>query len=104
MTLPALTPARGSQCAKILAALKTGPKTAAEIHQLCGFSRLNSRIAELRKRGHEITCERGSGTGPAAYLYTLVLPHGAGAPLPSSAPARPPLETWWERNEGSLRA
>lgn len=72
MTLPAARPARYSQSKKILDALSTGPKSAAEIHQLCGPSRLNSRVAELRKRGHVIECERvPGGSGPGAYVYTL---------------------------------
>jgi hypothetical protein len=31
--------------------------------------RLNSRVSELRKRGHDIECERRKGTGPRAFFY-----------------------------------
>jgi hypothetical protein len=44
--------------------------TAAEIHQLAGFSRLNSRISELRKRGYEIEHET-TGVGAAGSRYRL---------------------------------
>ncbi len=63
-----------SQNSDILAYLSDGEwKTVAEIHRACGFSRLNSRISELRARGHDIECEhiRGAGTGSHAYRYRL---------------------------------
>lgn len=67
---------RPSQCDLIYSVLRDGlPHTAAEIHQRCGYSRLNSRIAELRsRRGLNIVCEHipGAGTGPDAYRYTLI--------------------------------
>lgn len=47
--------------------------TTAEIHRRAGFSRLNSRIAELRKRGYLIECRRieGAAPGPDAQEYRL---------------------------------
>jgi hypothetical protein len=78
MTLPARQPARFSQCARILHLLKDGkPHTTAEIHQVCGPSRLNSRIAELRKRGWDIEGFHVAGkTGASGYGYQLVSFHG----------------------------
>lgn len=70
---------RASQCDLIAAVLADGRwHTAAEIHQRCGFSRLNSRVAELRKRGLAIVCEhvKGAGLGAAAYRYRLLLAGG----------------------------
>lgn len=66
-------PHRFSQCAKILAVLEDGqPHTVSEIHARAGYSRLNSRVSELRKYGYTITCERVPGaTGTDAYVYTL---------------------------------
>lgn len=63
-----------SQCDLIAAVLADGqPHTAAEIHERCGFSRLNSRIAELRsRRGLNIECRHVAGVGSAAYEYRLV--------------------------------
>lgn len=65
-----------SQCDLILSVLRDGQwHTAAEIHDRCGYSRLNSRISELRDRGHNIPpCEHidGAGTGPEAYRYRLI--------------------------------
>lgn len=66
---------RPSQCDLISAVLRDGEwHTADEIHRRCGFSRLNSRVAELRRRGMSIVCEhvKGQGSGPAAYRYRLV--------------------------------
>lgn len=76
MTLPARQPARFSQCSKILRVLQDGkPHTSAEIHRLCGPSRLNSRIAELRKRGWEIKSFHIEGErGAAGYGYQLISP------------------------------
>lgn len=66
---------RPSQNARILAVLGEGGWwTTAEIHRLAGFSRLNSRIAEIRSRGYEIECERIEGVpaGPHAQAYRLL--------------------------------
>jgi hypothetical protein len=63
-----------SQSERILEVLSDGlPKTTAQIHQLAGFSRLNSRVAEMRRRGFVITCEHIEGVpaGPHAQAYTL---------------------------------
>lgn len=66
----AVTP---SQCDLIAAVLRDGEwHTAAAIHQRCGYSRLNSRIAELRRIRHMlIDCEHipGAGRGAEAYRY-----------------------------------
>lgn len=62
-----------SQCDRILAFLSDGrPHRMEEVHQAVGFCRLNSRIAELRSRGHVIVCEKTK----RVYVYRLV-----GAPL-----------------------
>lgn len=60
-----------TQCARLLELLRHGPKTTAEL--LDGVPCIvHSRIAELRDRGHDIVCERITGQGANAYLYTLV--------------------------------
>lgn len=57
-----------SQCDRILRVLSDGrPHSMQEIHRLVGFCRLNSRVAELRKRGHRITCDKTGGR----YVYRL---------------------------------
>lgn len=44
-----------SQCAAILRVLRDGQvHSVREIHERAGFSRLNSRITDLRKQGHSI--------------------------------------------------
>lgn len=64
--------ARHSQCARVLAVLSDGrPHTMTEIHRRAGTMRLNSRVAELRKRGYPIApCKRVNGE----YVYQLLLP------------------------------
>lgn len=64
----------GSQNHRILRVLGDGDwHTTAEIHRRAGFSRLNSRVAELRSRGFVIECERVSGeSGARGYAYRLV--------------------------------
>jgi hypothetical protein len=64
----------GSQNDRVLAVLADGlPHSAAEIHRRAGFSRLNSRVAELRsKEGLRIVCEHVGGTGSEAFHYTLL--------------------------------
>ena len=67
-----------SQCDRVLYVLEVGEAhTIQEIHERAGTMRLNSRVAELRKRGHEIVCTREKGT----YVYRLLraTPEGAGA-------------------------
>ena len=64
-----------SQSQRILAVLNDNRwHTVAEIHRRAGFSRLNSRVAELRARGYGIECEHvsGHGRGSEAYRYRLV--------------------------------
>lgn len=63
----------GSQNARLLDVLRQGPATNAEIHARAGHMIVNSRVAELRDRGFEISCEHVDGeVGAAAYRYTLV--------------------------------
>lgn len=58
-----------SQCDRILAVLADGCEhEMRDIHRVAGFCRLNSRVSELRSRGHEITCRREG----ACYFYRLV--------------------------------
>jgi hypothetical protein len=54
-------PKPDSQCGRILALLRDGePHSMREIHRVCGFSRLNSRVSELRKvYGYVIDCVKG---------------------------------------------
>lgn len=63
-----------SQCDRIAAVLADGqPHRMTDIHRVVGFCRLNSRIAELRTRGHVIVCERKG----ADYIYTELVHPGA---------------------------
>jgi hypothetical protein len=61
-----------SQCARVLSVLADGkPHTVPDIHRRAGTMRLNSRVADLRKQGHNIVCERVPGRkGAGAYRYT----------------------------------
>lgn len=63
-----------SQTNRVLDVLKDGLlHPVPEIHERAGTMRLNSRVAELRKRGHNIICVRQPGqTGAAAYAYQLL--------------------------------
>lgn len=74
-----------SQTQRILNYLSDGqPHTVAEIHQACGYSRLNSRVADLRKRGFAIYCRSIPGkTGSEGYSYQLERAPGA---IPGSVP------------------
>ena len=59
-----------SQCDRVLDVLEDGlAHTIQEIHERAGTMRLNSRVAELRKRGHEIVCTREGDD----YFYRLSL-------------------------------
>lgn len=74
---------RSTQNSRILDVLTDGGwHTCAAIHQRAGFSRLNSRVAELRTRGYMIECRHveGAARGPEAYEYRLVGTPGAGEP------------------------
>lgn len=58
-----------SQCDRILDFLADGRRhSMEEIHEAVGFCRLNSRISELRKRGHAIHCDRSH----SRYVYQLL--------------------------------
>lgn len=65
--------------ALVLAALRSGPKTASALYSLGLIA--HSRVASLRKRGHVITCSRVEGVeGARGYLYSLEF--DAEAPIP----------------------
>ena len=73
-----------SQCKQILQVLSDGREhEMRDIHQAVGFCRLNSRVSELRSRGHEIMCRRAG----EFYFYRLVLNE---APEPPSSCASLP--------------
>lgn len=66
-----MTRPRG-QSAVMLAALRQRPQSALALNRL-GVGRPNSRAAELRRRGHLITCERVPGkAGAASFVYRLL--------------------------------
>lgn len=68
-----------SQCDTILALLADRPRTTREILREIPCI-VHSRIADLRKRGHNIICERRPGrTGADAYAYRLLDPPSASA-------------------------
>ena len=89
--------ARRSQCDLIADLLADGLwHSVAQIHRRCGFSRLNSRVAELRsRRGMTIECRHvtGAGRGADAYEYRAVTSEGgdgvAAMPLSSSPSGAP---------------
>lgn len=70
-----------TQNERILALLKTGPKSTHEILRVVPCI-VHSRIAELRTRGHVIPCDK---TGPD-YVYTLE----GSLDEPGSSPHREP--------------
>ena len=86
-----------SQGERVLRVLADGQwHTTAEIHRRAGTMRLNSRIAELRKKGREIECEHlPRKTGPRAYRYrwmnapTLPPAVNGDAPLEPEVPRTP---------------
>lgn len=56
---------------RVLAALRTGPKTASYLYSLGLIA--HSRVASCRANGYDIRCERIPGeTGARAYVYKLV--------------------------------
>lgn len=62
-----------SGTARVLRALQSGPKSAAYLYSLGVMT--HSRVAELRRRGHVITCSRVPGEkGARAYVYVLEQP------------------------------
>lgn len=76
----------GSQNARILDVLADREwHSTAAIHRAAGFSRLNSRIAELRPRGYVIE-HRGEGFGADLHEYRLI-----SSPLDETASQRAPL-------------
>jgi hypothetical protein len=59
-------------CDRILHRLQDGPATAAELYATT-YTVVHSRIAELRRKGYWIDCDRVEGeTGARSYLYRLV--------------------------------
>ncbi len=73
-----------SQCQAILEVLRDGEfHSVRQIHAQAGYSRLNSRISELRKQGHAIECVRVPKLrGVDAYQYRLdTRPRIAGRPV-----------------------
>lgn len=80
----------GSQNARILEALADGEwHTTAAIHSAAGFSRLNSRVAELRDvHGYDIPCRpiEGMPPGPHAQRYRLVATPSAESPQREPSP------------------
>lgn len=70
-----------SQCDRVFEVLKDHrPHSIEEIHERAGTMRLNSRIADLRKRGHNIVCTRErthfdeKRRPQHTYFYVLVRP------------------------------
>lgn len=60
----------------ILAELMDGPRTSNQLLWTCiskiGHGAIiHSRVAELRSRGHHITCQRDDWNGQRTYTYTL---------------------------------
>ena len=88
-----------SQTARILGVLQDGrPHLVSEIHERSGYSRLNSRISDLRARGFVIECFHvPSKTGSEGYGYTLISEPSESAEsepcgLPPSSPSPRALE------------
>lgn len=70
-----------SQCDRILRVLEDGNwHRMEEVHQRVGFCRLNSRISELRHRGHNIVCDKSRGV----YKYRLLEEPDVAAASPPS--------------------
>lgn len=75
-------------CERILARLERGPATAAELYAET-FTIVHSRISDLRRRGHVITCEHVAGkTGARSYLYRLQDSGTEPSGQPSSSPGQ----------------
>lgn len=80
-----------THCQRVLDVLADGRRhSVPEIHRRAGTMRLNSRVAELRKRGHDIVCDRIPGRkGAASYGYTWV----DAPPQPAQAEAQLRLDS-----------
>ena len=75
-----------SQCDRVLAVLNDGQwHRMEEIHQRAGFMRLNSRISDLRDRGHIIECDKSG----RIYRYRLLetLPDELLSSSPQASPS-----------------
>ncbi len=73
-----------SQCDRILEFLSDGREhEMRDIHRAVGFCRLNSRVAELRKRGHHIECRKTH----REFFYTLLSEPDLGAGTQETVPA-----------------
>ncbi len=86
-----------SQCSDILVVLADGkPHSVAEIHNRAGFSRLNSRVAELRSRGYDIHHSLIGGTRQTErHIYRLISSPASGrdevaAETATGSPVSPP--------------
>ncbi|MFL5864685.1 MAG: helix-turn-helix domain-containing protein [Solirubrobacteraceae bacterium] len=76
-----------SQCDRVLAVLRDGDwHDINEIHRRAGTMRLNSRISDLRARGHLIDCKPNG----AKTRYRLTSTAGAPGTAPVEAAAGPP--------------
>jgi hypothetical protein len=64
------TQATKTRAMKILGRLQSGPCTGLELLAAGGGIRYGARVAELRKRGHNITAEN---LGEGVWQYTLVV-------------------------------
>lgn len=80
------------QNAVMLAALKQGPRTSAELSAM-GVGRPNSRAADLNQRGHRVECRfNPAADGAARYVYHLVElldEAGTAAVVSGGTPAEP---------------
>ena len=86
-----------SQSDRILAVLADGREhEMRDIHREAGFCRLNSRISELRKRGHVIECRREG----ADYIYRLVTPEPVYACIPDESAGQLELAVGRVRRDG----
>lgn len=87
----------GSQNQLIVAALADGEwHTTADVHRAAGFSRLNSRVSELRtKHGYRIEQRHipGAGSGPHAHEYRLVGTPGGQVPRADATGLSPSTST-----------
>jgi hypothetical protein len=62
-----------SQTQRILEYLSDGQEhEMRDVHRAVGFCRLNSRVSELRKRGHRIECRKAGGE----YFYRMLAEPG----------------------------
>jgi len=88
-----------SQCSRILEVLRDHRiHDMREIHQRAGTMRLNSRIAELRSRGHNIVCFKTGGV----YRYQMLSELDAERAGPADSNRPSPVSG--SENTGTVRA